>query len=158
MITKSLTELLTAEQIQALTEGNLNFADIKIELPGSKPAKVDVFKQSKEALLSWLEKVTEGKTPEDSVPEFWLVLQYICQINYFDGSFDVEEQVPIFQNFLDCCEAEHTTVDMLTTLINTVPFHTAFLKKCTASSLVTRARKKAKPKETDVNHDDVPFI
>lgn len=155
MAVKSLTDLLTPEQINLLNKGELSLNDIKIELP-STTKKVNKFKEGKETLLSWLSKVTEGKTTEDSVPEFWLVLQYLCQINYQDGSFDLESEVPSFQNFLDCCEAEHTTVDILTVLTETIPFHTTFLKKCTASSLVTRQRKKAEV-STLSEHDDTPF-
>jgi hypothetical protein len=148
MATKTLQDLLTPEQIEKLLNGSLNFQDIKIESPPSSS-------HTKEELLSWLDKVSEGTTPEVSVPEFWLVMQYLCKINYQDGNFSVEQELPAFQEQLEACEAQHTTSDMLYILVDTIRHHKAFLKKCTASSIITRGRKKNEAPPID--ETDAPF-
>lgn len=149
MATKTLQDLLTPEQIEKLLNGSINFQDIKIESHSSSS-------HTKEELLSWLDKVSKDTTPEISVPEFWLVLQYLCKINYQDGNFSIEQELPAFKEQLEACEAQHTTTDMLQILVDTIRFHKPFLKKCAASSLITRERKK-KDTVASIEETDAPF-
>jgi len=141
----SLSSLLTLEQIKALEKGQLNLDEITVRIPEKSPK--DKNKETLSAALSWLDSISEGKSPNDSVPEFWLVLELISRINRMEDTI-LDEDLNYFLGLIE--EDFKVTKETLEAIFYTPQIHLSLLKKMCSSPLVTATRQRKQTNPTSI--------